>query len=91
MYLIFTKNNAAKMWYYCRHVYMPMSYIYGKRFVCPITPLIRDLREELFIQPYDESMWKKSRHKCAKVIRILSLIELCHDKFMKIINFLIKL
>ncbi|ESW19794.1 hypothetical protein PHAVU_006G156000 [Phaseolus vulgaris] len=62
----FLPMHPAKMWYYCRHVYMPMSYIYGKRFACPITPLIKDLREELFTQPYDESMWKKARHKCAK-------------------------
>jgi len=70
---------------------MPMSYIYGKRFVCPITPLITNLREELFSQPYDESMWKKARHKCAKVIIILSLIEICHIKFMKITIFLTKM
>jgi len=71
LYLIFTFNNAGKMWYYCRSVYMPMSYIYGKRFVCPVTPLITNLREELFTQPYNESIWKKARHKCAKVISIL--------------------
>ncbi|QCD93398.1 cycloartenol synthase [Vigna unguiculata] len=61
-----TQINKSKMWYFCRHVYMPMSYIYGKRFVCPVTPLITSLREELFTEPYDESTWKKARHKCAK-------------------------
>lgn len=59
--------NAAKMWCYCRMVYMPMSYLYGKRFVGPITPLILQLREELYAQPYDEVNWKKVRHFCAKV------------------------
>jgi len=63
---------------------MSMSYIYGKRFVCPVTPLITVLREELFTQPYDESIWKKTRHKCAKVTNILSLI-----KFTNIIIFLL--
>ena len=46
---------------------MPMSYLYGKRFVGPITPLIHQLREELFTQPYSEINWKKVRHLCAKV------------------------
>ncbi|TKY72083.1 Beta-amyrin synthase [Spatholobus suberectus] len=58
--------HPAKMWCFCRLVYMPMSYLYGKKFVGPITPLILNLREELFTQPYDENSWKKARHKCAK-------------------------
>jgi len=44
-----------------------MSYLYGKKFMAPITPLIANLREELFVQPYDKNTWKKARHKCAKV------------------------
>ena len=46
---------------------MPMSYLYGKRFIGPITPLVLELREELFLQPYNEINWKKVRHLCAKV------------------------
>ncbi|RDY09435.1 Beta-amyrin synthase, partial [Mucuna pruriens] len=61
----FLPMHAAKMWCYCRLVYMPMSYLYGKKFVGPITPLIINLREELFVQPYDKNSWKKARHKCA--------------------------
>ncbi|KAH7849438.1 hypothetical protein Vadar_017875 [Vaccinium darrowii] len=54
------------MWCYCRMVYMPMSYLYGKRFVGPITDLVLQLRKELHTQPYDEIDWKKYRHVCAK-------------------------
>jgi beta-amyrin synthase len=59
---------------YCRLIYMPMSYLYGKRFVGPITPLILKLREELLTQPYERVDWKKVRHQCAKVRGILFLI-----------------
>ncbi|XP_059447343.1 beta-amyrin synthase-like isoform X2 [Corylus avellana] len=62
----FLPMHPAKMWCYCRLVYMPMSYLYGKRFVGPITPLILQLREELYTQPYNEVNWKKVRHLCAK-------------------------
>uniref|UniRef100_A0A0R0KIG1 Terpene cyclase/mutase family member n=1 Tax=Glycine max TaxID=3847 RepID=A0A0R0KIG1_SOYBN len=62
----FLPMHPAKMWCYCRLVYMPMSYLYGKRFVGPITPLILQLREELFTQPYEKVNWKKVRHQCAK-------------------------
>ncbi|XP_031402856.1 beta-amyrin synthase-like [Punica granatum] len=62
----FLPINPAKMWCYCRIVYMPMSYLYGKKFVGPITPLIQELREELHTQPYDTINWRKARHLCAK-------------------------
>nr|A8C980.1 RecName: Full=Germanicol synthase; Short=RsM1 [Rhizophora stylosa]BAF80441.1 multifunctional triterpene synthase [Rhizophora stylosa] len=61
----FLPMHPAKMWCYCRMVYMPMSYLYGKRFVGLITPLIQQLREELFTQPYDQINWKKNCHQCA--------------------------
>ncbi|GLT38206.1 hypothetical protein SLA2020_124700 [Shorea laevis] len=61
----FLPMHPAKMWCYCRMVYMPMSYLYGKRFVGPITPLIQQLREELYLQPYNEINWRKARHSCA--------------------------
>ncbi|KAJ0007045.1 hypothetical protein Pint_30725 [Pistacia integerrima] len=62
----FFPMHPAKMWCYCRLVYMPLSYLYGKRFVGPITPLIQQLREELHTQPYNEIHWRKVPHLCAK-------------------------
>ncbi|KAH6813224.1 camelliol C synthase 1, partial [Perilla frutescens var. frutescens] len=62
----FFPMHPAKMWCYCRMVYLPMSYLYGKRFVGPITPLVLQLREELYDQPYDEIKWRSIRHLCAK-------------------------
>ena len=35
-----------------RMVYLPMSFIYSQRFVFPLTPLTRQLREELYTKPY---------------------------------------
>ncbi|KAL2933173.1 Beta-amyrin synthase, partial [Bienertia sinuspersici] len=57
--------HPAKMWCYTRLVYMPMSYLYGKRFVAPITPLIKQLREELYDEPFEQIRWTKVRHLCA--------------------------
>ncbi|KAF9668414.1 hypothetical protein SADUNF_Sadunf14G0001000 [Salix dunnii] len=58
--------HPAKMWCYCRLVYMPMSYLYGKRFVGPTTPLILSLREELYLEPYESVRWRQVRHLCAR-------------------------
>ncbi|PIA36978.1 hypothetical protein AQUCO_03100016v1 [Aquilegia coerulea] len=58
--------HPAKMWCYCRLIYMPMSYLYGKRFVGPITNLILSLRKELHVEPFHQINWNKTRHVCAK-------------------------
>ncbi|KAK9097606.1 hypothetical protein Sjap_023103 [Stephania japonica] len=58
--------HPGRMWCHCRMVYLPMSYIYGKRFVGPITPVILSLRKELYIAPYNEIDWNKARNQCAK-------------------------
>jgi len=52
---------------YSRLVYMPMPYLYGKRFVGPITGLIRSLRQELYNEPNHQINWNKARYTVAKV------------------------
>uniref|UniRef100_A0A1J3F9H3 Terpene cyclase/mutase family member n=2 Tax=Noccaea caerulescens TaxID=107243 RepID=A0A1J3F9H3_NOCCA len=62
----FLPIHLANALCYCRMVYMPMSYLYGKRFVGPITPLILQLRDELHLQPYESINWNKTRRLYAK-------------------------
>ncbi|KAI3710000.1 hypothetical protein L2E82_39773 [Cichorium intybus] len=58
--------HPAKMWCFCRTAYMPMSYLYGKRFHGPITDIIVQLRQEIYPIPYDEINWNRQRHNCCK-------------------------
>nr|AUC63275.1 cycloartenol synthase [Kalopanax septemlobus] len=58
--------HPGRMWCHCRMVYLPMSYLYGKRFVGPITSTVLSLRKELFIVPYHEIDWNQARNLCAK-------------------------
>ncbi|KAL5728620.1 myb-like DNA-binding protein bas1 [Ranunculus cassubicifolius] len=62
----FLPFHPGKMWCYCRLVYMPMSYLYGKKFTIPITNLILSLRNEVHVQPYDQINWRATRYTCAK-------------------------
>ncbi|KAJ8448506.1 hypothetical protein Cgig2_012150 [Carnegiea gigantea] len=57
---------------YFRLVYMPMSYLYGKRFVGTLTSLVQTLRNELYPQPYEDIDWNKARNTCAKVLSMLA-------------------
>ncbi|KAG0473961.1 hypothetical protein HPP92_015818 [Vanilla planifolia] len=62
----FLPVHPGRMWCHCRMVYLPMSYIYGKRFVGPITNTVLSLRKELYTIPYDEIDWNVARNQCAK-------------------------
>nr|WQY91015.1 OSC6 [Euphorbia humifusa] len=58
--------HPGRMWCHCRMVYLPMSYLFGKRFVGPITSTVLSLRKELFTVPYHEVDWNHARNQCAK-------------------------
>lgn len=58
--------HPGRMWCHCRMVYLPMSYLYGKRFVGPITPTVLSLRKELYTVPYHNIDWDAARNLCAK-------------------------
>jgi squalene cyclase len=60
-------SSTGRFWCFCRLVYMPMSYLYGKKFVGPITHTILAIREELYSISYHEIDWNKARDTCAKV------------------------
>ncbi|KAK1375484.1 Terpene cyclase/mutase family member [Heracleum sosnowskyi] len=58
--------HPANMFIYCRTTYMPMSYLYGRKYHGPITGLVLDLRQEIYPIPYEEINWNKQRHNCCK-------------------------
>ncbi|GKB49080.1 cycloartenol synthase [Tanacetum coccineum] len=62
----FLPVHPGRMWCHCRMVYLPMSYLYGKRFVGPITSTVLALRKELFTAPYHDIDWNEARNLCAK-------------------------
>ncbi|XP_047249581.1 lupeol synthase isoform X2 [Capsicum annuum] len=59
--------HPGKMLCYARLVYMPMSYLYGRRFVGTITSLVLSIRDEIHTQPYHQIDWNTARNTCAKV------------------------
>ncbi|CAM8982019.1 unnamed protein product [Rhodiola kirilowii] len=58
--------HPGRMWCHARMVYLPMSYLYGKRFVMPLNSLILSLRQELYSAPYNSIDWDSARNSCAK-------------------------
>lgn len=55
-----------RWWVHTRMVYLPMGYLYGKRFRAPVTPLIESLRAELYPTPYASIDWPAQRNHVAE-------------------------
>ncbi|CAA3021836.1 cycloartenol synthase 2-like isoform X2 [Olea europaea var. sylvestris] len=58
--------HPGRMWCHCRMVYLPMSYLYRKRYVGPVNNAVLSLRKELYTHPYHQIDWQLARHQCAK-------------------------
>ncbi|KXZ42932.1 hypothetical protein GPECTOR_110g224 [Gonium pectorale] len=58
--------HPGRFWCHCRMVYLPMSYVYGKRGTCKETPLTAAIRAELYPMPYGKIDWNAARNQCAK-------------------------
>ncbi|KAL8479841.1 hypothetical protein ACS0TY_026693 [Phlomoides rotata] len=62
----FLPYHPAKMWCYSRTAYMPMSYLYARKFHGPLSDLVLTLRQEIHVKPYDKINWNKTRNNCCK-------------------------
>lgn len=61
--------HPGKMWCHCRMVYLPMCYLYCKRYTPDVSkdPLLQSLRRELYLQDYNSINWNEYRQKCAEI------------------------
>lgn len=61
----FVPVHPWRWWIHTRNVFIPMSYLYAKKFQAPVDDLIRSLREELYTQPYHSIDFTKHRNTVA--------------------------
>lgn len=59
-------THPSKYWNHSRMVYLPMGYLYGKKYQKEENELIRELRTELYTISYDQHNWKSYRDMCHK-------------------------
>ncbi len=57
--------HPSKLWCHCRMVYLPMSFLYGRRAHGPVDSLILELREELYPEGWQNVDWKKAKKRVA--------------------------
>lgn len=54
-----------RWWIHIRQVFLPTGYIYSLRWTYPVTPLILELRQEMFTEPWETMDWKGHRNSIA--------------------------
>ena len=57
--------HPGRLYCHTRLIYLGFSYLYGVRFQVPVTPLIEELRWELFGRPYDSINFAAYRNMVA--------------------------
>jgi cycloartenol synthase len=62
----FVPFHPGRMWCHTRLVYLPMSYLYGRRFVGPLSSIVLSLRKEIYTFPYHLLDWDHAKYQCAK-------------------------
>ena len=56
-----------RWWVHIRQVFLPMSYLWSKQWSCEETDIIRGLKSELFVQPYEEIDWASHRNSISTI------------------------
>jgi lanosterol synthase len=58
--------HPSKLWCHCRMVYLPMSWLYGRRVRAKETPLLAEIRSEIYVQPYASVDWSAAREQVSE-------------------------
>jgi cycloartenol synthase len=61
--------HPGKLWCHCRMVYLPMGYVYCKKYTPDVAndPILSGLRQELYTQRYETIKWNNYRQTCAEI------------------------
>lgn len=79
--------HPSRLWCHCRMVYLPLSYLYGRRAAAPLTKLLAELRDELYPEGYDRVNWEQARGTVASTDRLSPSFEgltLLNDVLMRL-------
>ena len=73
-----------------RMVYLPMAYMYAVRWQAPEDSLIKELRAEMYVEPYDSIDWPSHRDDIARIdlytppTRLLALLNFVANTYERI-------
>lgn len=56
--------HPGRYWCHARMVALGMTYCFGHRITMPETQVVKELRDELYTEPYNKIDWKRARKAC---------------------------
>ncbi|AET41468.1 lanosterol synthase ERG7 Ecym_8182 [Eremothecium cymbalariae DBVPG len=59
--------HPARWWIHTRAIYLPMSYLCGISYACELTPLLQEIRNEIYTTNFDEIQFSKHRNTVCQV------------------------
>ena len=88
-----TPFHPSTLWCHARMVYLPMSFLYGTKYTPKITPILKAIRCELYMDvKYDNVNWNDARttdvsegdvyDKITKSMRVLQFILALYEKYL---------
>ncbi len=63
--------HPGRLWCHCRQVYLPMAWLYGMKARGPEDALVRELRAELYAEPYASIRFRAHRDTLAPCDRLI--------------------
>jgi squalene/oxidosqualene cyclase-like protein len=63
--------HPSRLWCHCRQVYLPMAWLYGMRARGPEDELVRELRGDLYLEPYASIRFRAHRDTLAPCDRLI--------------------
>ncbi|OAQ59653.1 lanosterol synthase [Pochonia chlamydosporia 170] len=65
--------HPSRWWVQCRVVYLPTSYLWSNRCTKPLTPLLAEIRNEIYTKPFDKIKFADHRNDTAPTDSIRSV------------------
>jgi squalene/oxidosqualene cyclase-like protein len=62
--------HPSRLWCHCRMVYLPLSYLYGRRAAAALDGVFGELRRELYPEGYDKVDWERARSSLSATDRL---------------------
>ncbi|GMM27851.1 lanosterol synthase [Martiniozyma asiatica (nom. inval.)] len=82
--------HPMKWWVHTRAIYIPLGYLSSAKVQCELDPLLKKIRSEIFIQPFESINWDQNRNKVCGVdlyyphTKVLDFLNWCMVKYESI-------
>lgn len=88
----FLPIHPGRWWVHTRAIYLPVSYLSLIRYQCPLTPLLQELREELYVRPFESIDFGSNRNTVcgidlyyphSKVLDLMNSVVVFYEKHLR--------